>query len=643
MFDSIRKQQRLLMFVLLILIIPAFVFFGVQGYDQFLGNDDSVAKVGRQKISRGEFEQAQRRQLEQFQQMFGANFDAKMLDNDASRMEILDGLIAQKVLSELAIDNKLSVSDERLRQALLRIPGLQKPDGSFDMERYRAALSQQNLDLITFESQLRRDIALQAIPEALGQTVVLPDAVVDRLVVLQEQKREIRTVAFAPKAFGTGLNPTEEQLKKTFDANAKAFEEPERAKVEYLVLDLASISATIAVDPAKVREYFEQNKARYATAEQRQASHILVAVAKDAAPTAREQAKSKAKGLLEKAKAGADFAKLARENSDDKGSATQGGDLGVFAQDAMVKPFADATFAMKVGDISDLVETEFGYHIIKLTNIKSGSQPSFDAVKPAIEEEFRKQEAAREYAKQAEAFTNTVYEQSESLGPAAEKFKLKVQTAEQVTRQGPAPGAGQQTAAVLRSPKVLNALFTTESIKSKRNIEAQEVAPNTLVAARIVEHQPASTKPFEQVKAEVRAQWVREESLRLAGEAAQSKLKEVQGGAKADWGVARVIGRAQAAELPADSVAAIFKLPTTNLPTYTVVQDVSGNSLVVQLTQVQNPNDEQIKARRDALRAQFSASAAQQEINAFLESVKGRIKIEKNLSRIGAGRTAAPN
>ncbi len=632
MFDSIRKHQRVLQFVLLILIFPAFVFFGVSGYDQFLGNDDSIARVGDQKISRGEFEQAQRRQLEQMQQMFGGSFDSKLLDNEASRNEILDGLISQRVLAELANKHHINVSDERLRASLLRIPGLQKPDGSFDMERYRALLSQQNLDITNFENQLRRDIALQALPEALAQTAWLPNQVIDRLIGLQEQRREVRLLTFAAKGFETGLKPSDEQLKQTYEANAKGFEVPESVKIEYIVLDAKSISGSVPIDAAKVREYFEQNKARYAVAEQRQASHILVAVPKDAAPAAKDAAKAKAQGLLDRAKSGGDFAKLAKENSDDKGSAVQGGDLGFFSADMMVKPFADAAFALKPNELSGVVESEFGFHIIRLAAIKAGSQPNFDQVKAEIEAEYRKQEGNKAFAKAAEEFGNLVYEQSDNLNAAAEKFKLPIQTAANLTRQGPAPAAGVPPIAAISHPKVLSALFSPDSIAKKKNIEAQEIAPNTLVAARVVEHSPASTRPMETVKDALTALWVKQESQRLAKQAAEAKLKELVGGASATgFEAARVVGRGQVQDIPSSGIEAIFKLSAEKLPAYTSMTTNEGGSAVVMLVSTIAPSEDLIKARRETLKQQYSQALAQQELNGFLEASKAKLKIEKNL------------
>ena len=631
MFDSIRKHQRLLQGVLLLLIFPAFAFFGISGYQGFWGGSDDVASVGGQKISRQEFEQAQRQQLENLRQMLGGQIDARMLDTDAARAEVLDGLIAQKAMLLEASRHRLSVSDDRLREMISGFPGLKKADGSFDRERYRAMLSAQNMTEPMFEAQMRNELALQTLPESITQSSIVPQQVVDRVLLLQEQTREVRELLFKPEQYAAQVKPSAADLKKFYDDNARVFETPERAKVEYLVLDSAASAAQIQVDAQKVRDYYDQNKARYAAPEQRRASHVLFNAGKSADARTREAARAKAEEVVKQARAGADFAALAKAQSQDSGSAPGGGDLGFFARDMMVKPFADAAFALTKGAISDVVETEFGYHVIKLTDIKPAAEQPFEAVKGEIEQTFRNEEGAREFAKNAEAFTNMVYEQPDSLKPAADRFKLKILTADDVGRSG-VPGADPKSP--LANARLLAALFSDDSLKNKRNTEAVETAPNTLVSARIVDYRPAERKPFEAVEADVRQRVVSTESGKLARAAGEAKLKELQGGAAAaGFSDAKPVKRTGTTLLQPGALDAVFRAPADKLPVF-VGADVGGGYGIYQLLKVTPPTEAQIAERRPQMQRQLAQMYAQQDLGDYLSEIKARSDVKRNLAAI---------
>lgn len=632
MFDAIRKYQRVLLIILLLLIFPAFVFFGVSGYDQFLSDDDSVAKVEGERITRQAFDQAMRRRLEQLREVLGDQIDASLLDTAEARREILDGLIVERLLAHEADRRHLSVSDGQLRNTILEIPGLRKPDGSFDMPRYQALLKGQGLSEASFEAQLRRDQTLRLLPDAAGAGAWMPAAVVDRLIALQEERRDIRILRFAPGEYAGGVRPTDEQLRKHYDDNAAAFETPESASVEYLVLSADDLARSISLSEDDLRSYYEQNKARYGAPEQRRASHILIRLEPGAPAAERERAMARARTLLAQAKGGADFAALARANSQDPGSAAQGGDLGLFTRDAMVKPFADAAFAMKVGEVSDVVESDFGLHVIRLSAIQPAGEQPFAAVRATIEAELRRQQAGRQFVEAAEAFTNLVYEQSDSLKPAAERFKLTIRTAPEVERR-PAPDAAKSP---LAHPRLLAALFADEAVKNRRNTEAIEVGANTLVAARIVEHRPARRKPFEAVRSEVLAQVIERESRRLAREAGEARLKALRGGEPAPSTLAplRTIGRGADPQLPGESIDAIFRAPASGLPAWVGAPLPDGGYLIAQVLKATPPSPERVAERREGYASQLQRLQAQQDVATWLASLKAGAKIERFESRL---------
>jgi peptidyl-prolyl cis-trans isomerase D len=634
MFDSIRKHQRLLMFFLVVLIFPAFAFFGIQGYDRFFSDDDAVARVGDSKITRQEFDIARQRQLEQMRQAFGGQIDASMLDNEAVRSEILESLITQRALLLEANAQRVSASDDALRRTILAIPDLVKPDGSFDMERYRMLLAAQGRSEAMFESELRRDLAIQALPGAISQTPLVPEALVDRIARLGEQKREIRQRNFSPADFVAKVDTSDEALRRFHQENAASFETPEQAKVEYLVLDSATIESSVQLNADEVRAYYEQNKARFATAEQRRASHILITVSPDADESAKKAARDKAEALLARLRAGEDFAALARAESQDPGSAPAGGDLGFFSESMMVKPFADASFSMKEGEISDIVETEFGFHIIRLTGVRPGAGRPFEAVRAEIEAEIRKQQSAGRFAEAAETFSNLVYEQADSLAPAAERFALKVQTADVVTRSG---AEGLPREHPLNQPRLLRALFSADSIASRRNTDAVDVGAGTLISARIVEHRPARRQAFEDVREQVRSMLIARESAlaaRSAGEAMLAELKEGKGGGANGFGAASTIGRTPSEQLPTAAIEAIFRADAEKLPAYAGASIPGGAYAVFEVTKVIDATDEVLKARKPQYRSQLEQAYGQTALSAYVESVRSRAKIVRNQAAI---------
>jgi peptidyl-prolyl cis-trans isomerase D len=635
MFDTVRKHQRLMQFVLLVLIFPAFAFFGIQGYEKFFSDEGTVAKVGSSKISRQEFDLAHRRQIEQLRQMLGERFDSSLVDNDAARGQVLDGLIAQRALLAEALDKHIAVPDEQLRRAIAAIPGLTGSDGKFDIERYRQLLRVQGKNEQIFEGEMRSDLALQALPEAISQTAFVPASLVDRMIALGEQTREVRELLFKPEDFAAKVNPTDAQLSAFYERNAQAFEVPENARVEYLVLSGDAVAKQIKVSEQDARAYYEQNKARYTTPEQRRASHILVKVEPGASDAQKKAARAKAEDILARLKAGADFAALAKAESQDPGSAASGGDLGFFTRDTMVKPFADAAFALGQGETSGVVESEFGYHVIRVTEIRPATQRDFEAVRASIEAEIRAQQVSSRFAEAAETFSNLVYEQADSLAPAAQRFGLQVQTADEVGRAN-TPSLPREHP--LNNPRVLAALFSADSIASKRNTEAIDVGNNTLVSARIVEHRPAQRKPFDAVKEQVRQLAVREESHKLAVQAGEARLKALRAGeAAAGLSAPRTVTRAPGPQMPAQAIEAVFGAPSEPLPAFVGTDLGPQGYAIYQVTKVTLPDAKRVEERRATYRQQLQQVYAQQALSDYLESVKARSKIVRYPERLASG------
>ncbi|RJG07932.1 peptidylprolyl isomerase [Noviherbaspirillum cavernae] len=627
MFEFIRTHRRLMHIVLLLFIVPSFAFFGLEGYSRFSDSGDVVAKVAGQSITQQEWDAAQREQMERFRQMFGPQFDAKMFDTPEAKQNILENLIAKRVMAAEAARNHLTISDQALQQTILAIPGLTDADGKFDVERYKALLAMQGMTPVMYQERLRQDLALQQVNAAVQSSAFAPKSISARLSDLNDQEREVQELLFKASDFASQVKVTDEMLKEYYDKNGRQFEIPEQAKVEYVVLDNAALATQVSVSDDDVKSYYEQNAKRYTIDEQRRASHILITVKKDASEADKTAAKAKADQLLAHLrKTPADFAKLAKENSMDPGSAERGGDLDFFGKEMMVKPFEDAAYKLKKGEISEVVQSDFGYHIIQLTDIKPATARSLDDVKAEIVAEIKKQQIAKKHSELAEVFTNTVYEQSDSLKPVADKLKLKIETISNVTR---VPNPSVAPNAPSNNPKFLQALFSDDTIKNKRNTEAVEVAPSTLIAGRVVEYQPVTKRPFDEVKAVVRERVIQAEAEKLASKAGEAKAAELKAKPAAVAGFADVktISRTKNQGINGLALSALMKADITRLPAFVGVELPGQGYAVYRINKVGQPATVDT-ARRQAEQQQIANALAQQEMLAYIEALKKKAKVK---------------
>lgn len=609
MFDSIRSHRRWLMLFLLLLVFPSFVVTGIYGYNQFVGRENAIARVDGQPISQAELDAAHREQMDRLRGMFGEQFDARMFDTPQARAATLENLLAERALQSEAQREHVFVSEQRLRELIAAEPAFQQ-DGKFSYDRYKQLLAAQGLTELGFEQRVQRDIARQTLLQAVAASAVVPKAVSEQVRRLAEEQREVRELRFDPKDFRAKLAVTDAQIKAYYDSNQREFQTPESVKAEYVVLTLDDVAGQVpAVSEADARAFYEQNKNRFGQDEQRRASHILLTAGDGGTSKDKAGARKKAEELLARLRAApGEFDKLARENSKDPGSAASGGDLGWFGRGMMVKPFEDAVFALKEGQTSDIVESEFGFHIIKLTGVRGAQTKPFDEVRAQIEADLKRDAAGKRFAEIAEQFSNAVYEQSDSLKPVADKLKLTVQTVDSLTRAGvpPRPNTPQ-----IFTPRVIEALFSAESLDKKRNTEAIEVASNTLVSARVVEHRPAAVRPLADVSAMMKAQVEQKEAARLAREAGEQKLAALQKSASdAGFGAPRKISRVQPQGLPAGAVTAVMRAPADKLPAFVGAELDGGTYGVFQVLSSKVPE------KGDAAQAQAQARALSQAFGA---------------------------
>lgn len=622
MFDFVHKHKRVLQAILLLLIIPPFAFFGIDSYFRSSDASAPIAKVNGQNISQQEFNIALRERQEMLQQMAGGKMDAALLDSPELKVNVAETLVGQKLLLQHASASRLVVTDQILHGLLSQAPAFQE-GGKFSNELYEQFLRSRNRSAVDFENELRRDLVLRQIYDAYGDAGFLPRTVVQRLSRLMETRREASIFTLMPEKFQAKATIEADAVKKYYDSRQDEFRTPEQARVEFVVLSIDSLLPTIEVSLEEVQKAFDDQVKRMQLQESRQASHILVAVEPKASAEEKQKARAKAEELLKQVKAKpAAFADIAKANSQDPGSAANGGDLGSFKRGVMTKPFDDAVFSMKVGDVSGIVETEFGYHIIKLTGITEAKAPSFESMRGQIETELKRQRAQKRFAEMAEQFNNMVFEQSESLKPAADFAKSPIQQSNWVTRNAAASDAR------LNNPRLLQAIFSEDVLRNKRNTEAVEVSPGTLVAARLLEHRPSAVRPFEQVQVEIATRLTRQRAAQLAAQEGRGLLDGLRHGKEAAvaWSAPQMVAFSnQVKDLSEDVRKAILRVDTAKLPAYAGVETPAGYTLI-RVTRVVDP--EKIDGEREKNLALAMQQAQAQELNtAFLESLKQKASI----------------
>ncbi|OWQ91961.1 peptidylprolyl isomerase [Roseateles aquatilis] len=635
MFDFVRKHTRLFQFVLLILILPSFVLLGVEGYSRFLdGSNAAIATVDGAKITQAEWDAAQRQQVERMRAQM-PTADPKLLDSPELRKNVLENLVRERVLAAVVRNEHRSISDKQLEDIIRTDPQLAALRGP----EAKAILAAQGMTVDSFLVRLRQELEMNSVLAPVAQSSLPTQASAGLAFDALLQQRELQFQGFAAKDFAATLKPTDADL-ETYYKDPKVsvkFQLPESADIEYVALDQSALQAGVTVNPDDVQKFYKENSARFTLAEERRASHILVKAGADMSAADKAKAKAKAEQLLADARKNpAGFADLARKNSDDPGSAERGGDLDYFGKGAMVKPFEDAVYALKKGEISNVVQSDFGYHIIMLTDVRGGELRPFDSVKAEIEADLRKQLAQKRYTELAEDFGNTVYEQSDSLKPAADKFKLTIQKA--TVQRKPAPGA----TGPLASQKLLDAVFTGDSLNNKRNTEAIEAGGNQLVSARVVKHNAARLPALADVKAAVAAAWVGDHAAQAAVKAGQARLAELQKGGGDAKGLSEplTVSRAKPGPLPQKALDQVMRADAGKLPAYVGVDAGEGNFLVVRIAKVLPRDPALIDATRAA--SQYAQAWGAAEMQSYYNVLKAEYKATIKPAALKATAASAP-
>jgi len=628
MFDFVRNNRKLINFIIALIFLP-FAFWGMDSYVRNASSDNIVATVGGYKISQQELQKAMHDQQQQMRASLGRNFDPAKFDTPEMRRAVLDALVNQRLLATHAAKSRISMGDLQLGEFIQSIPAFQE-NGKFSRSRYDSFVNSQGISQVEFEARLRQDLTMQQLLGMAREATITSNLSGDLWLTALQEEREVNSVVFKPEQFISQVKITAEAIKTYYETNRKAFETPEQLRAEYLVLSQTSLAEQTMISDSEIKNWYQNHPEGYRQKEERRASHILVRAATDAPEAEIKAVRSKAEEILAQVKKNPNptgFAKLAKQYSQDPGSAEKGGDLGYFGRGMMVKPFDDAIFSLKKeNQVSDLVRSDFGFHVIMLTGIKPEKVKPLEQVRAEITAELKHQAAAKKYAEIAEAFTNIVYEQADSLKPAVEKFKMTVQQTPWIVKGGKAAG-------VFDNPKLLSALFSDDVIKNKRNTEAIEVAPNTLIAARLLDHKPSALLPLESVKADIEKRLVREEASKIAQKEGEDRLSKLGKGENVElaWGAAQTVSRMKPSGIAVEGLRTLFRADVAKLPTYAGVALSDGGYALYRINRIKpfTAITEQA-ALSNTMRQQYARFVAEEDFSAWLAALRLRYPVEIN-------------
>lgn len=629
------RAQGVIAWVIVILIIIPFALWGI---NQYLGGGKElpVAEVNGTGIPPRDF-QLVYQQVKAFRQsLMGDRFNPAFMDENDIKRDALNRLIRREVLAQSAIDEGFRVGNTQLGQTITQQEQFQN-QGKFDPELYQRLVNAQGMTPAKFEASLQRDLLANQILTGFSDTAIVMNYEVDDILRIREQQRKIGYLLLKADDYREDVDVTDDEISEYYDTHLDRFAVPEQVSIEYLELSANSLMRNIQVDEETLHKLYEEQAGNFTVGEERRARHILIKLEEDADDQAVEAARAKAQDILEKIRAGGDFNKLAKEYSEDAGSAADGGDLGYFSRGMMVKPFEDTVFSMNVDEVSDLVRSPFGFHIIKLVGIHAGSEKSFDEVRAQLEQDYKERKAEDQFFEQADLLSNLTYENPDTLSIAAQQLNLPIITTGLFTRNN---GQG-----IVADPKVREVAFSADVLEENNNSEPVELGQNRLIVLRIKEHKMASTRPLEEVKDQAANQLRAEKSKQAARDAGEELLKRIDDGEnvelladelKVEWKKTDLIGRNDKSVMP-DILRTAFKMqkPDDASPVNKGFQLPSGDYAIVAVYEVRDGDPAAVEdATRESVKTTTLRNNSQQLSSIVYEELKQRAKIAEFPDRL---------
>jgi peptidyl-prolyl cis-trans isomerase D len=583
MLQAIReKAQGWIAWVIVILISVPFALWGIQEY-LGVGAEPKVAKVNDRDITERELDNAFQRFRAQLRDQLGDNYRAGLIDDQLLKAQVLNSMIQQELLAQAAQRQGMGISDQMIQREIASVPLYQKA-GRFDYDTYQRTLRQQGISSDYLAAQMRAGMVIDQLTQGIEQSEFTTQRELQESQRLREQKRELGYLVFAKDSYLSEAPLSEQDVQAYYDSHLADFKAPERVKLDYVSLSLDELAKQVQFSDADLQAYLDAHKGDFLLPEERRVSHILIAVQNDDEAAAKQEAEQ----LLQQLQQGADFAQLAKQHSDDPGSAAQGGDLGFFGPGLMDPAFEQAAYALRPDQVSELVRSDFGYHIIKLHEMRGNREADLAAVRERVQSAYAREQARQRFDEQLERLSNLVYEMPDSLVPVEEELGLKLHTSDWISRTG---GEG-----LFASPKVISAAFSAEVLERGNNSEPLEIGPDQVLVLRLHSHEPASSKPLQQVRAEVELALRQEQAVKAAAQAGVQALEQLRAG-KTLAEVAQATGAKQElpglidrfdAQLPLRLRNELYRLPrpAQGQVSYGGTELGNGDYAVMALTQV---------------------------------------------------------
>ncbi|MCK4709743.1 MAG: SurA N-terminal domain-containing protein, partial [Gammaproteobacteria bacterium] len=631
MLQSINDRiQGWLGWLIVALISVPFALWGIQSYLE-VGGNKFLAKVNDTEITPAQFDRALSRQLARLQEMFGKNMPKSDAYDQMLKKQVLDQLITTEVLNQYATESGYTVADASLASAIQEIDAF-KEDGQFSAKLYERILNSQGMSIPGFEAVYRQELATSHIQNAIMASSITTSSEIEQQWKLNNQHRNISFIEFKSVDYLKQISVSDDEAKKYYEQNSFRYMNPEQVSIQYIELKTEQLENEIPVNEADIKKSYDAYVANAKSNEQRKASHILVNLASDASEADKNSALEKISKVKKELDAGGSFSALAKKYSDDEGSAINGGDLGIVSKGMMVKPFEESLFALKKGQVSEVVRSEFGYHIIRLDEIKAASIDSYAAKKSSIEKELKESGVQNLFYERAELMANMAYENPESLDLVAEQLKLKIQKSTLFSRSS---GTGITTNA-----KVRNSAFEDAILKEKLNSDAIEISNKHVTVIRINEHKPSTAKSFDEVKAVIVSELKFTKAKQQAKEKADSLNEKLNKDSSViSWNnitsefnsntKSLNLVKRDSTEASKQLIEVAFKLskPETNKVSYKQITLNNGNTAIVTVLTVNDSIVKADKAASDAATKKLNNQLSNQEYAAVVAEIKAQAEI----------------
>lgn len=621
MLKLIRDNAKgVVAWIIVIIIIIPFALWGVNEYLD-TGRDVTVARIGDREVLLGEYQNAYQREM--------AVRGGGSIDENLKR-QVIDRIVNSEVLGRAALDAGFRIPDALVSRRIQSMSDFQR-DGRFDRELYGRLLASAGLSPAQFEDETRHNLMLEQYLGGVMDTAFVTDTELDALLKLVEQQRSFAHLVLPASDYESRVQIDAAAVESHYQQNREQYAVPERVSVRYLELSMGDTASSIEVDEEALRRFYEERQSEFIVGEERRAHHILIALASSADADAVEAARAEAQELLDAIEAGASFEETAREHSDDSGSARSGGDLGFFNRGAMVGPFEDAVFAMNPGEVQGPVRSPFGFHLIRLDEVRPGAVRSFEEVKSILEDEYRSVRAEAQFFDMTDRLADLTFEYSDTLEVAAESLDLPIREV--------GPFSERQGTGIAMEAAFREAAFSPDVLEAGHNSPMLEMGQGRVVVLRVADRQPASYLPLEEVRGRIEETLRREQIAALArrdGDELEQRAREGQSLEAlarefgAQWHAPATVGR-DAADIDPVILDALFAMPRPADDGQQVLEGVTllgGDYAVIALREVIDGDPQSIRGgERVANRDAIAGLRGQLAIEGMLESLRERSKV----------------